>query len=146
MAPDQPSVIQRLTQQFGDRFVEHLVRPTQLGPLDDPDGRAVLRSDCGHDVIEIQVAVRDGQVVDARFQARGCAHTLACASAATTCLSGKSLAEARRSAVADGISAELGGLDEGHLHCAGLAAAAAHAALDDAIHTRSDPWRKAYRR
>ncbi len=146
MAPDQPSAIQRLTEQLGERFVGHLVRPALVGELDEPDGTGVAASDCGHDRIQVFVRVRDGRITEARFLATGCAHALACASAATTCLTGHGLADARRRTHADAVSDELGGLDAGHRHCADLAVRAAHAALDDALRTGREPWRKVYRR
>lgn len=146
MPRDQPSAIQRLTEQLGERFVGHLVRPALVGGMDEPDGCGEAASDCGHDRIQVFVRIRDGRVADARFLASGCAHSLACASAATTCLADRPLADARRHTTADAVAKELGGLDEGHRHCADLAVRAAHAALDDALRTGREPWRKVYRR
>lgn len=146
MAADGPSTIQRLTERFGERFVSHLVRPAHVGGMDEADGRGQATSDCGNDRVQLFVRVRDRQVTDARFLAAGCAHTMACASAAASCLAGRSLADARRDASAHGIAAELGGLGDNHLHCAELAARAAREALDDALRTAREPWRKVYRR
>lgn len=146
LPPDRPSAIQRLTEQLGERFVGHLVRPALVGGMEDPDGRGVAASDCGHDRIEVLVRVREGRVAEARFLATGCAHALACASAAATCLLGHSVADARRRTTADRVSDELGGLDDAHRHCADLAVRAARAAMDDALRTVREPWRRVYRR
>ncbi len=146
MTPDQPSTIQRLTDSLGERFVAHLVRPARVGAMPDADGHGRAESACGNDQVQLFVRVEGDRVSDARFLASGCAHTMACASAAATCLAEQPLGEARRAAGPAGIADELGGLDSGHMHCAELAARAAREALDDALRTRQDPWRKLYRR
>ena len=146
MANQAESPIDRLRAALGDQLVEHLVNPRHRGELQDPDGRGRVVSSCGHDHVEIQLKVLRGQVQQCSFIARGCAHTQACASAAADLLADRSLAAARRAASPEGISRTLGGLPVAKLHCAKLASRAAVAALDDAIRTAAEPWRKMYRR
>ncbi len=143
--PDE-TPIERLRAALGDTLVEHLVRPRRRGQLPDADGCGCVASDCGHDHVEIQLRVRDGEIRQSAFVARGCAHTQACASAAADLLADRTLADARRSASAAGISEALDGLPPEKLHCAELVATAARAALDDAVRTSAEPWRKLYRR
>lgn len=138
--------LDRLRAALGDTLVEHLVRPHRRGELPDADGCGRSVSDCGHDHVEIQVRVRGGEVHASAFTARGCAHTQACASAAADLLADRTLAEARRAATAAGISEALDGLPTEKLHCAELVATAVRAALDDAVRTSAEPWRKLYRR
>jgi nitrogen fixation protein NifU and related proteins len=138
--------IDRLRAALGDILVEHLIRPLRRGELREPDGRGRAVSSCGHDHVEIQVRVRSGNVLQSSFVSRGCAHTQACASAAADLVADRSLAEARRAASADGISRALGELPAEKRHCAELAATATRAALDDAVRTSAEPWRKLYRR
>lgn len=140
------SPIDRLRAALGDVLVEHLIRPQRRGELPDPDGRGRAVSSCGHDHVEIHLHVRGGEVLQSSFVSRGCAHTQACASAAADLVAEKSLAAARRAASADGISHALGELPPEKLHCAELAATAVRAALDDAVRTSAEPWRKLYRR
>jgi nitrogen fixation protein NifU and related proteins len=144
MADESP--IDRLRAALGDILVEHLIRPRRRGELREPDGRGRAVSSCGHDHVEIQVQVRGGDVLESAFVARGCAHTQACASAAADLIADQPLAAARRAASAEGISHELGELPAEKLHCAELVATAVRAALDDAVRTSAEPWRKLYRR
>ena len=138
--------LNRLQQLFPPPFLDHLLRPSRRGTLPAADGVGVATSDCGHDRVEIQLALRAGDIMDAAFDARGCAHTQACASAATDLLIGQPLAAARRHVSAESISEALGTLDVAHIHCAALVVRALTAALDDALRTSREPWRKAYRK
>ncbi len=140
------TAIDRLRAALGDDLVEHLIRPQRRGELPDPDGRGRAASSCGHDHVEIQVRVHSGDVLQSCFVAQGCAHTQACASAAADLVADQPLAAARRAASADGISRALGELPPEKLHCAELVATAVRAALDDAVRTSAEPWRKLYRR
>ena len=145
MDDERAEAIQRLQAAFGERFVAHLFQPALRGALPQPDGRGVAVSDCGNDVVEVHLGVRGGAIEDVGFQARGCAHTQACASAAASLLAGSVLTEALTSCVPAAVSEELGGRDEDHLHCADLAVASARAAVEDALRTGREPWRRLYR-
>lgn len=144
MADETP--VERLRAALGDVLVEHLVRPRRRGELRDPDGRGRAVSRCGHDHVEIQLQVRGGEIARSAFVSRGCAHTQACASAAADLVADRPLPAARKAASAEGISSALGGLPAEKLHCAELVATAVRAALDDAVRTSAEPWRKLYRR
>ena len=144
MADERP--IDRLRAVLGVTIVEHLIHPLRRGEIPDPDGRGRSVSSCGHDHVEIQIKVAGGEVGQSSFVARGCAHTQACASAAANLLADRSLADARRAASPEGISRALGGLPLDKQHCADLVGRAVREALDDAVRTSAEPWRKLYRR
>ncbi len=129
-----------------DGILEHAQRPRNLREMDQPDGRAHLRSDCGHDQVEFFVRLQAGAIAEVSFLFQGCAYTVACGSVATELAAGLPVAEARRAISPDAISEALGGLPEGNYHCAELAAAAFRATVDDAVHSAREPWRKLYRR
>jgi len=64
--------------------------------------------------------VEAGVVREIRVQPRGCAYTIACASAVSALARGRTLDEVL--GIEPGqVAAELGGLPEDHLHCARLA-------------------------
>ncbi len=136
----------QLRRLLGERVADHALHPRHLGPLSHPDGRGVRASACGHDVIEIHVRLRAGVVADVGLTVRGCAHTIAAASAATELLEDRDLGAALGALDAAAISRRLGTLPPDKLHCAELAADAARAALQDAVRTSREPWRRAYRR
>jgi nitrogen fixation protein NifU and related proteins len=109
------------------------------------DGHGAAASECG-DRVEFFLTVEAGTVEDARADAEGCANTIVCARTACLLVRGKTLAEARRAASAQGLTEALGGLPSELEHLARFVAGAMAAALDDAILVMREPWRKHYRR
>lgn len=125
-------------------LLEHVIHPRHLGRVPRADGLARVRGACG-DSIEFSIRVREGRIEDLGHVPDGCAVTLACASAASVLAEGLTLAEARSAVSPMAIDAALGGLPEDHEHCARLAASAFWAAIDDALVTAREPWRRGYR-
>lgn len=74
---------------------------------------------CG-DVLKVWVRVEGGVVTAATFQARGCTATVACGSALTEWLGGKSLATLGFEEVVAGVEAAVDGLPAASRHAARL--------------------------
>lgn len=116
-----------------ERFAEHLERPAGRGI----EGAAAAHvgaaggAPCG-DLVTVGVAVQDGRIASARFEAAGCGALTAAASAAVTLVEGKDILEAARNG-AQAIAAQLGGLSPGKLHAADLVSDALHRALGSAV-------------
>src|SRR5687768_4549004 len=93
---------------YGATIMEHFRRPRNQGPLPTADvAREGANPLCG-DRIRIELAVRDGCVVEARFTANACAISVAAASLLTERVRGMSAADVR--AIGDEeILAALGG-------------------------------------
>lgn len=113
--------------------------------MENPDGHGYVQGSCG-DSVEIFVKLSEGRVELSSYVCRGCAFTLACASAAASIIEGKAIADARRSVSPSAIAAIVGELPDDHEHCAALATYCVHEALDDALQVEREPWRKTYRR
>ena len=108
-----------------------------------PDGYYKHETDCG-DTVEFAVTLADG-VVDVDFNMRGCNMTAICVKAAVLLARGKTIAEARRAATADGIEAALEGkLPPENRHTAEFVAEALGEALIAAVRSTREPWRKMY--
>ena len=122
----------------------HMLRPRNLGRIRQPHGLGTSERSCG-DTLEVSLTVQGSHITAIRVLPRGCGMTVACASMATTLAEGKSLTEARRAVTPEAIDAGLEGLPKGEEHCARLAARAVRAAIDDAIATSREPWKRAYR-
>lgn len=134
----------RVSHELSDAFLCHGLTPSNLGMLPQPDGFAQPKADGScHDVIELYLRVQDDIISDARYMTEGCLHTVACGSALTTIIKGKSLQEAYQLEPQD-IAAELDGLDEPHWHCAELALKTLRHALGDYFDKRRSPWQKLY--
>jgi nitrogen fixation protein NifU and related proteins len=134
----------RLSSELSDAFLCHGLTPSNLGMLPQPDGFAQPKADgtC-HDTIELYLRVQDDIISDARYMTEGCLHTVACGSALTALVKGKSVQQAYQLEAQD-IADELGGLDEPHWHCAELALKTLRQALGDYFDKRRSPWQKLY--
>ncbi len=134
----------RVSQELSDAFLTHGLTPSNLGMLPQPDGFAQPKAEGScHDTIELYLRVSDDVISDARYMTDGCLHTVACGSALTTLIKGKSVQEAYQLEAQD-IAQELDGLDAPHWHCAELALKTLRHALRDYFDKRRAPWQKLY--
>lgn len=132
------------TYEPTEELLEHVRRPRNLGLLPNADVVVEAVGECG-DSIEMSIIVRNGRILRVGYIPRGCAFTLACASLASTLAEGQTLADARREVHPVAIDAGLGGLPEGHGHCASLAAGAIWKAITAYLTSENEPWKRLYR-
>jgi len=93
------------------------------------------------DLVRFHLRVREGRVVEARFQAYGCGPTIAAASAATEVATACGLEELLELSAAR-VEAAVGGLPDARRHAAEVAVLGLRAAARDALdrsRTRSEP-------
>ena len=83
---------------------------------------------CG-DILRLTLRVVEGRIAEARFKAKGCVPAMACGSALTEVILGKTPSEARRLRREEVIDA-VGGLPQASMHAAQLALDALAAALN----------------
>lgn len=115
------AIIRRKARQcFSDRIVDYGTNPGNRGTIQDPDGYAEERGECGGN-IEMFLRIKKGRIEESKFVAGGCVFTVAACNAATEMAKGKKIQDClrinRRS-----IIEHLGGLPEDHRECAFLAA------------------------
>ncbi len=123
--------------KLDNRFIRHVNVPSNLGTIEPPSGRAVGVGQCG-DSVEVTLKVIDERIADIRHQPRGCAFTIACASAMSELARNRTLEQALDISPHD-VEAELGGLPEDHLHCARLAVNTLGEAIADCYRRRRAP-------
>ena len=120
---------------YSEKVVEHYNHPRNVGSLDkaSPDvGTGVVGApECG-DVMKLQIQVKDGVIVDAKFKTFGCGSAIASSSLATEWLKGRSVEEAQKIRNVD-IVEELA-LPPVKIHCSVLA--------EDAIRSALEDWRR----
>jgi nitrogen fixation NifU-like protein len=121
--------------KLDDRFIRHVNVPSNLGVIELPSGRALGVGQCG-DSVEVMLTVIDQRIADIRCRPRGCAFTIACASAMSELARHRTLEEALEISPQD-VEAELGGLPEDHLHCARLAVNTLGEAIADCYRQRA---------
>lgn len=113
---------------YSEAFRDHLANPRNAGELEDADSTAEMTNPVCGDRLRLSLRVRAGRVEAARFLAYGCPPTLACGSALTELVTGRTLAEAARLTRQD-LARALGGLPARKGHAAALAVETLQAAL-----------------
>ena len=99
-----------------------------VGDVADADASVEIENPVCGDVIRLSLKVRDGRIAEIRFKAKGCVASMACASALTELVLGKSLGEAR-SLDRNALTCAVGGLPPASTHAAQLALDTLAAAL-----------------
>lgn len=141
----QEQIERDILAAYGPTVLDHWKNPRNLGLLEDPDGYARVQGPCG-DTMEMSVRM-DGDVVAAcGFQTDGCGTTVVCGSAATWLATNRTFVEALGAVSAPAILELLGGLPQGDVHCAALAAETLRRALADHLANRNSARKKGYRK
>jgi nitrogen fixation NifU-like protein len=70
-------------------FLDHLVHPRAQGSLEGATHRGEAEDAACGDALALDLLVRDGRIVDARFRARGCPGAIAVGSAMASLLPGR---------------------------------------------------------
>ena len=115
---------------YSDKVMDHFQNPRNVGKLDDADGVGeVGNAKCG-DIMRMYIKVRDGVIVDCKFNTFGCGSAIATSSMATELIKGKPVEEALELSNKAVVEA-LDGLPAYKLHCSVLAEEAVKAAVKD---------------
>jgi len=112
---------------YSDKVITLAYEPSNVGRLKNPDGKSIAQGECG-DKMEITFSLLEDKISEIRFLTDGCGATLACGSAVTELVKGKTLYQAGK-IVPQNIVKYLDGLPPSHLHCAVLAVNALKNAL-----------------
>jgi len=84
-----------LRDLYQEIILEHSRKPKNAGTLDDADGEAKGNNPLCGDRISVYVKLEGDRIADAKFDARGCAISVASASMMTDLLKGKTVDEAK---------------------------------------------------
>ena len=124
---------------YSTKVIDHYENPRNVGSMDknsDDVGTGVVGApECG-DVMKLQIQVKEGVIVDAKFKTFGCGSAIASSSLATEWLKDKTLDEATRIKNTD-IVKELS-LPPVKIHCSVLAEDAIKQAIADYTNKISD--------
>ena len=116
-------------QMYSAQVLDHFQNPRHAGEIADADGAAEIENPACGDVLRITLKTDAGRISQVRFKAKGCVAAIACGSALTELVVGKTLIEARQ-LQRDDVSAAVGGLPQASTHAAQLALDALSAALN----------------
>jgi nitrogen fixation protein NifU and related proteins len=105
---------------YSAQLLDHFQNPRNAGEIEDADATAEIENPACGDILRLTLKVHGGQITQARFKAKGCVAAIACGSALTELVAGKTLDEARSLRSAN-ISTAVGELPQGSAHAAQLA-------------------------
>lgn len=105
---------------YSPQVLDHFEHPRNSGILDAPDATVQLENPACGDVLKLMVRFSQQRIAEVRFQAKGCVPAVACGSALTELVSGKTLTEAAKISRED-VLRRLGGLPEASQHASHLA-------------------------
>lgn len=105
---------------YSAQVLDHFQNPRNPGQIPNPDARVQIENPACGDVLELTARVERERIVEIRFRAKGCVSAMACASALTEIVAGRTLQEARELRRATLVE-KVGGLPEASAHAAYLA-------------------------
>src|SRR5450759_4840028 len=120
---------------YSKKVMKHFQDPKNMGEMKDANGVGTVGNPKCGDVMKLNIKVTKnsaGQEVisDIKFQTLGCAAAIACSSATTEMVKGKTVEEALKLTNQDVVD-ELGELPPAKFHCSVLAEQAIQAAIAD---------------
>jgi len=115
---------------YSPQLLDHFQNPRHAGDVADADATAEIANPACGDVLRLTLKMNAGRIAEIGFKAKGCVPSMACASALTEMVAGKTIAQALVVAQnRDGLIAAVGGVPPASTHAAQLALDALSAAL-----------------
>ena len=117
---------------YSQQVIDHYENPRNVGSFDksDPDiGTGMVGAPACGDVMKLQIKVKEGIIVDAKFKTYGCGSAIASSSLITEWVKGRTLDEAGK--ISNSQIAEELALPPVKIHCSILAEDAIKAAVND---------------
>jgi nitrogen fixation protein NifU and related proteins len=105
---------------YSPELLDHFQNPRNVGDVETPDLSAQMENPACGDVLKFTAKLVGRQIADIRFRAKGCVPAMACGSAITELIKGKTVEEARQVSREELVRA-VGGLPEASGHAAQLA-------------------------
>ena len=113
---------------YSPQVLDHFEHPRNAGAVAGADASARIENPACGDVLELTAKVAEGRIAEIRFRAKGCVAAMACGSAVTELVSGKTMDEARKLSREELVRA-VGGLPAASSHASHLAMDALAAVL-----------------
>lgn len=109
--------------------IDHFEYPRNSGEVADPDACVLLQNPACGDILKLTLKLSGDRIEEIRFLAKGCVPSMACGSAVTELVRGKTVVVARELS-RDELVRAIGGLPPASMHASHLALDALAAALD----------------
>ncbi|MBW2972350.1 iron-sulfur cluster assembly scaffold protein [Candidatus Woesearchaeota archaeon] len=122
---------------YSKKVMDHFRNPRNAGELKGADAIGEVGNPACGDVMKVQINVKDGRIVDAKFLTFGCCAAIAASDAVCELVKGKTLEEAIALTKQDVIDYLGGELPQLKIHCSILGIDALKAAIEDYKHKSS---------
>jgi nitrogen fixation protein NifU and related proteins len=113
---------------YSPQLLDHFEHPRNPGEVAASDATVQVENPACGDILKLSMKVATGHITEIRFLAKGCVPVIACASALTELVKGRTLEAASRMRREELVQA-VGGLPEASSHASHLAMDALAAAL-----------------
>jgi nitrogen fixation NifU-like protein len=113
---------------YSAQLLDHFQNPRNAGDVAGADATAEIENPVCGDVLRLTLKIEDGRIAAVGFKAKGCVPSMACASALTEMIAGRTITEAQ-ALQRDALILAVGGVPEASTHAAQLALDALSAAL-----------------
>jgi nitrogen fixation NifU-like protein len=113
---------------YSAQLLDHFQNPRNAGEVADADATAEIENPACGDVLRLSLRVKSGRIAEIRFRAKGCVPSMACGSALTELVTGRTVLESR-SLKPEAVIAAVGGVPQASNHAVQLALEALSAAL-----------------
>ena len=108
-----------ITAVYSPQLLDHFQNPRNAGDVETPDLSAQMENPVCGDVLKLTAKLAGRQIADICFRAKGCVPAMACGSALTELIKGKTVEQARQVSREELVRA-VGGLPEASGHGAQL--------------------------
>ncbi len=113
---------------YSAKLLDHFEHPRNAGEIATPNASAQLENPACGDILKLTLRLERDRITEAKFLAKGCVAAIACGSAMTELLLGRTASEARN-VTREEIVAAVGGLPATSTHAGHLALDTLRAAL-----------------
>jgi len=117
-----------LNAMYSAQLLDHFEHPRHAGELQKPSAQALVENPACGDVLALGIRVEGGRIEEIAFRAKGCVPAMACASAVTELVRGRSIDEAA-SITKEDVRAAVDGVPPASGHALDLAVDAVQAVL-----------------
>ncbi len=105
---------------YSAELLDHFQNPRNAGDVETPDVSAQRENPACGDILKLTAKLAGRQIADLRFRAKGCVPAMACGSALTELIQGKSIEQARQVSREE-LVRKVGGLPQASAHASHLA-------------------------
>ena len=115
-------------EMYSPQLLDHFENPRNAGEVANPDAVVQVQNPACGDILKLSMKLSNGHVAEIRFLAKGCVPAMACASALTELVKGRTV-EAAKQLRREALVHAVGDLPEASTHASYLAMDALAAAV-----------------